>query len=106
MVRGPAAAGTGRGRREALEEYLATAAIVAVGISAVVLAQAKTDEDYDKLMKGVSAAMGHAAAVTKAAGAGNADEIATHQKQLAGVCQTCHTKYREKAETGYAIKKG
>ena len=26
-------------------------------------------------------------------------------KELGGVCQTCHAKYREKTETGFAIKK-
>ena len=128
------------------------AAVVALGVSVALSAQAKTDEDYDKLMKGVfaansamrkaadpdavaveskkleaffkdvaafwtarnnkeaadwaTAAMGQAAAITKAAGAKNAEEIAAAQKQLGGSCQTCHAKYREKTETGYAIKKG
>ncbi len=27
-------------------------------------------------------------------------------KELGGTCQTCHTKYREKTETGFVIKKG
>ena len=27
-------------------------------------------------------------------------------KELGGTCMTCHTKYREKTETGFAIKKG
>jgi cytochrome c556 len=126
--------------------------MVAVGVSAALLAQAKTDEDYDKLMKGVGAAngamrkaadpdavaaeskklealfkdaaafwtarsnkeaaewattaMNHAMAISKAAGAKNVEEIAAAQKQLGGMCQTCHAKYREKTETGYAIKKG
>jgi cytochrome c556 len=128
------------------------AAMVALGVSVALSAQAKTDEDYDKLMKGVgaangamrkaadpaaaaaeskkleaffkdaaafwtarnnkeaadwaTAAMNHAAAITKAAGAGDAEGMAAAQKQLGGTCQTCHTKYREKTETGYAIKKG
>jgi cytochrome c556 len=128
------------------------AAIVAVGASSALWAQAKTDEDYDKLMKGVGAAngamrkaadadavaaeskklealfkeaaafwtsrsnkeaadwattaMNQAAAISKAAGAKNVEEIAAAQKQLGGTCQTCHAKYREKTETGYAIKKG
>ena len=128
------------------------AAVVALGVSVALSAQARTDEDYDKLMKGVgaangamrkaadpdavaaeskkleaffkevsafwtarnnkeaadwaTAAMGQAAAITKAAAAKNTEEIAAAQKQLGGTCQTCHTKYREKTETGYAIKKG
>jgi cytochrome c556 len=128
------------------------AAIATLGLSVVLAAQAKTDEDYDKLMKGVNAAnqamrkaadnagvaaeskkleaffkdaaafwtgrnnkeaadwatsaMGHAAAITKAAGAGNAEEVAAHQKQLGGVCQACHGKYREKTDAGFVIKKG
>lgn len=127
-------------------------AMVALGVSAALSAQAKTDEDYDKLMKAVgqangamrkatdgagvaaeskklealfkeaatfwagrknqeaadwaTAAAGHAAAIAKAAGAGNIEEATAHQKQLGGTCQTCHTKYREKTESGYAIKKG
>ena len=128
------------------------ATVVALGVSVALSAQAKTDEDYDKLMKGVgaangamrkaadpdavaaeskkleaffkeaaafwtgrnnkeaadwaTAAMGQAAAITKAAAAKNTEEITAAQKQLGGTCQTCHTKYREKTETGYAIKKG
>ena len=128
------------------------ATMVAIGVSAVLSAQAKTDEDYDKLMKAVgaangamrkaadpagvgaeskklealfkdaaafwtarknqeaaewaTAAMGQAAAISKAAEAGNAEGITAAQKQLGGSCQTCHAKYREKTETGYAIKKG
>ena len=130
----------------------ALAATVVIAVSAVVSAQVKTDEDYDKLMKAVgaangamrkaaepagvaaeskklealfkdaaafwtarnnkeaadwaTAAMGHAADISKAAGAGNAEGITAAQKQLGGVCQTCHAKAREKTETGYAIKKG
>lgn len=125
-----------------------TALSVAVGVSA----QAKTDEDYDKVMKGVgaangamrkatepdaiaaeakklealfkdvnqfwagrnnkeaadwaTAAMNHAVAIQKAAMAKNTEGIAAAQKELGGVCQTCHTKNREKTETGFAIKKG
>jgi cytochrome c556 len=128
------------------------ATVVAVGVSVAVSAQAKTDEDYDKLMKGVgaangamrkaadpdavaaeskkleaffkevaafwtarnnkeaaewaTAAMNQAAAISKAAGAKDPEGIAAAQKQLGGTCQTCHAKYREKTETGYAIKKG
>ncbi len=128
-------------------------AMVALGVSAALSAQAKTDEDYDKLMKAVgqangamrkaagdmdvvaaeskklealfkdaatfgvgrknkeaadwaTAAAGHAASITKAAGAKNAEGVAAASKELGGTCQTCHTKYREKTETGYAIKKG
>jgi cytochrome c556 len=128
------------------------AVFVAVTSVAIVSAQAKTDEDYDKLMKGVGAANGamrkaadatatgveaaklvalfkdaqqfwtarnnkeaadwaasamtHAAEIEKAAKAGNAEAIAAHQKELGGTCMTCHTKYREKTESGFAIKKG
>ena len=127
------------------------AVLVSVGSVAILSAQAKTDEDYDKLMKAVGAANGamrkapdaaatgaeaaklvtlfkdaqqfwtarnnkeaadwaasamtHAAEVEKAAKAGNAEQIAAHQKQLGGMCMTCHTKYREKTETGFVIKK-
>ena len=128
------------------------AVLVSVGSVAILSAQAKTDEDYDKLMKGVGAANGamrkaadpaaagveaaklvvlfkdaqqfwtarnnkeaadwsaaaaeHAAAIETAAKANNAEQIAAHQKELGGTCQTCHAKYREKTETGYMIKKG
>ena len=128
------------------------AVILAVGSVAMLSAQAKTDEDYDKLMKGVGAAngamrkaadqaaagaeaaklvvlfkdaqqfwtarsnkkpadwaasaMNHAAEIEKAAKAGNAEAVAAHQKELGGMCQTCHTKYREKTESGFVIKKG
>ena len=132
---------------------MAAGLAVFVGVSsiAIVSAQAKTDEDYDKLMKGVGAANGamrkaadaaatgaeaaklvalfkdaqqfwmarnnkeaadwaasamtHAAEIEKAAKAGNAEGIASHQKELGGTCMTCHTKYREKTESGFAIKK-
>jgi cytochrome c556 len=53
-----------------------------------------------------AAAAGHAAAVATAAKAGKMDEVAAHSKELGATCQTCHAKYREKTETGYAIKKG
>lgn len=128
------------------------AVLVSVGSVAILSAQAKTDEDYDKLMKGVGAAngamrkaaspadagveaaklvvlfkdaqqfwtarnnkeaadwsaeaMAHATEIEKAAKAGNAEDVAAHQKQLGGMCQTCHTKYREKTESGFVIKKG
>ena len=128
------------------------AVLVSVGSMAILSAQAKSDEDYDKLMKGVGAANGamrkaadaaatgaeaaklvtlfkdaqqfwtarnnkeaadwaasamtHAAEIEKAAKAGSADGIASHQKELGGTCMTCHAKYREKTETGFAIKKG
>ena len=52
-----------------------------------------------------AAAMGHATEIEKAAKAGNAEGVAAHQKELGGTCMTCHTKYREKTETGFAIKK-
>ena len=51
------------------------------------------------------AAMNHAAAITKAAAAKNTEGIAASQKELGGMCQSCHAKYREKTETGFAIKK-
>jgi cytochrome c556 len=128
------------------------AVLVGVGSMSVLSAQSKTDEDYDKLMKGVGAANGalrkaadpkaasveaaklvalfkdaqqfwtarnnkeaadwsaaamtHAAAIEKAGAAGNAEEVAAHAKELGGTCQSCHAKYREKTETGFAIKKG
>jgi len=128
------------------------AAMVGIGSLAVLSAQSKTDEDFDKLMKGVGAANGalrkaadpkaaaveaeklvalfkdaqqfwtargnkeaadwsaaagtHAAAIVKEGNAGNAEGGAGHAKQLGGTCMTCHTKYREKTQTGFAIKKG
>lgn len=127
------------------------ALLVAITMSVAPSAQAKTDEDYDKLMKGVGAANGamrkatepdaiaaearklqalfkdvsafwtarnnqeaadwamsamtHAAEIEKAAAAKDTAGIAAHQKELGGVCQTCHAKNREKTETGFAIKK-
>ena len=111
-----------------------------------------SDEDYDKLMKGVGAANGALRAAAKeqnAAGVSaeaakmvvlfkdaqafwtarnnaeaaewagtamkHADTLAKATdmtaamgalKELGGMCMTCHTKYREKTETGFAIKKG
>ena len=127
------------------------ALLVAITLSVAPSAQAKTDEDYDKLMKGVGAAnavmrkategdvvaaeakklvalfkdvsafwtarqnaeaaewattaMSHAAEVEKAAMAKDLPGAMGHMKELGGVCQTCHAKYREKTETGFAIKK-
>jgi len=127
------------------------ALLVAITMSVTPSAQAKTDEDYDKLMKAVGAANG---AMRGAAKEQNASVVAaeaqklvalfkdvqafwtdrknaeaaewagtamTHastiakstdmtasmgaMKELGGVCQTCHAKYREKTETGFAIKK-
>ena len=131
---------------------MAAGLAVLVGSVAMVSAQSKTDEDYDKLMKGVGAANGamrkaadpkaaateaeklvalfkdaqqfwtarsnkeaadwaaaagtHAAAIVKEGNAGNAEGVAAHAKELGGTCQACHAKYREKTETGFAIKKG
>lgn len=128
------------------------AMVVGLGSAIALSAQAKTDEDYDKLMKGVGAANGalrkaadagaqaveagklaaafkdaqqfwagrnnkeaadwsaaamkHAAAVESAAKAGNAEATAAAMKELGSTCATCHMKYREKAESGYIIKKG
>ena len=48
----------------------------------------------------------HTGEIEKAARAGNAEGLASHQKELGGVCMTCHTKYREKTESGFVIKKG
>ena len=127
------------------------AVLVSVGSVAVLSAQAKTDEDYAKLMKAVGAANGalrgaakeqnaagvsaeaakmvdlfkdaqafwtarnnaeaaewagaamkHADALAKATDMGAAMGA---MKELGGTCQTCHAKYREKTETGFAIKK-
>ena len=52
-----------------------------------------------------AAAMNHAAEVDKALVAKNAESAAAHAKELGGTCVTCHNKYREKTETGFAIKK-
>lgn len=136
-----------------VSRFLLAAALAAlVGSVVMVSAQSKTDEDYDKLMKGVGAANGamrkaadpkaaaveaeklvalfkdaqqfwtargnkeaadwaasagaHAAEIVKAGNAGNAEGVASHSKELGGVCMACHTKYREKTESGFAIKKG
>jgi cytochrome c556 len=128
------------------------AVLVSVGSVAILSAQSKTDEDYDKLMKGVgaangalrkaaspadaateatklvalfkdaqqfwtarnnkdaadiaAAAVGHATEIEKEGKAGNAEGVAAHAKELGGTCQACHTKYREKTESGFVIKKG
>jgi len=131
---------------------MAAGLAVLVTSVAIVSAQSKTDEDYDKLMKGVGQANGalrkaadpkaaaveaeklvalfkdaqqfwtgrgnkeaadwagaagmHAAAIVKEGNAGNAEGVAAHAKELGGTCMTCHTKYREKTESGFVIKKG
>ena len=128
------------------------AVLVGVSSMSILSAQSKTDEDFDKLMKGVgsangamrkaadaaateaeatklvalfkdaqqfwtarnnkeaadwsAAAMNHASAIAAAAKAGKTEDVAAHQKELGGTCQTCHAKYREKGETGFMIKKG
>jgi cytochrome c556 len=138
-----------------VSRYLLAAGLaVLVGVSSmsILSAQSKTDEDFDKLMKGVgsangamrkaayaaateaeatklvalfkdaqqfwtarsnkeaadwsAAAMDHASAIVAAAKAGKTEDVAAHQKELGGTCQSCHAKYREKTETGFAIKKG
>ena len=136
-----------------VSRFLMAAGLAAlVGSVAMVSAQSKTDEDYDKLMKGVGAANGalrkaadpkaaaveaeklvalfkdaqqfwtargnkeaadwagsagtHAAEIVKAGNAGNAEGVASHAKELGGTCMTCHTKYRDKSEAGFIIKKG
>ena len=128
-------------------------ALLAFGLgAAIVSAQSKTDEDYDKLMKGVGAANGalrkatdpdaqaaeaaklvalfkdaqqfwagrnnkeaadwagaamkHASSAEAAFKAKNAEASVAAMKELASTCQTCHTKYRERGESGYQIKKG
>lgn len=128
------------------------AVLVSASSISILSAQSKTDEDFDKLMKGVGAANGamrkaadaaateaeatklvalfkdaqqfwtarnnkeaadwsaaamqHASAIATAAKAGKTEDVAAHQKELGGTCQTCHAKYREKTETGFMIKKG
>jgi cytochrome c556 len=52
-----------------------------------------------------AAAATHAAAIETAAKAKKTEDAAEHMKQLGGSCQSCHMKYREKTETGFAIKK-
>ena len=50
-------------------------------------------------------AFGSAMAVSKAAKAGNMDEVASNFKTLTGTCAPCHTAHREKAADGsYSIK--
>jgi len=124
---------------------------VAISSAAILSAQAKTDEDYDKLMKAVGAANGtiakatdgaaiageakklqalfkdaqqfwtarnnteaagyaasamtHAAEIEKAATANNMEGVATHRKEMGGMCQACHKANREKTETGFQIRK-
>ena len=131
---------------------MAAGLAVLVGSVAMVSAQSKTDEDYDKLMKGVGAANGvlrkatdpdaqaaeaaklvalfkdaqqfwagrnnkeaadwsgaamkHAASAEAAFKARNAEASVAAMKELASTCQTCHTKYRERGDAGYQIKKG
>lgn len=127
--------------------------IMLVGMGAAIgSAQSKTDEDYDKLMKGVGAANGalrkgtdpaaqageaaklvalfkdaqqfwagrnnkeaadwsgaamkHAGSVEAAFKEKNTEAAAAAMKELGSTCSTCHSKYREKAESGYVIKKG
>ena len=128
------------------------ALLVAITMSVTPSAQAKTDEDYDKLMKAVGAANGAmrgaakeqnaagvaaeaqkmvalfkdaqafwtarsnteaaewaGAAVTHAGTIAKATDMTVAMgamKELGGTCQTCHAKYRDKTETGFAIKKG
>ena len=52
------------------------------------------------------AAMTHAAEIEKADEGMATRSHRAHQKELGGTCMTCHTKYREKTETGFAMKKG
>ena len=134
--------------------FLVTGLTLLVGLGSAVMltAQSKTDEDYDKVMKGVGAANGamrkgtdpdaqaaeaaklvalfkdaqqfwtgrnnkeaadwagaamkHAASAEAAFKAKNTEASAAALKELGGTCSTCHSKYREKTETGFAIRKG
>ena len=137
----------------ASRSFLAVGLALVVGLgAAIVSAQSKTDEDYDKLMKGVGAANGalrkgtdpdaqaaeaaklvalfkdaqqfwtgrsnkeaadwagaamkHASSAEAAFKAKDAAAAGAAMKELASTCSTCHTKYREKGEAGYVIKKG
>ena len=135
-----------------VSRFLMAAGLALLVGTVAMSAQSKTDEDFDKLMKGVGSANGamrkaadatataaeaakletlfkdaqqfwkarnnneaaewseaaakHAEAIVTAAKAGKMEDVAAHQKELGGTCQTCHAKYREKTETGFVIKKG
>ena len=52
------------------------------------------------------AAMKHAASAEAAFKAKDAEASAAALKELASSCSTCHSKYREKGEAGWVIKKG
>ncbi len=45
-----------------------------------------------------------AAAVEKAASAGNWDEAADDAKKIAATCGQCHMAHREKGDSGFKIK--
>ena len=137
----------------ATRSFLAVGLALLVGLgAAIVSAQSKTDEDYDKLMKSVGAANGvlrksadpdaqaaeatklvalfkdaqqfwtgrnnkeaadwagaamkHASSAEAAFKAKNTEAAAAAMKELGSTCQTCHTKYRERTDSGYVIKKG
>jgi cytochrome c556 len=127
--------------------------VVAIGFAVAPQARQASDEDYDKIMKGVGAANGamrkamatdaaaasaeakklielfksanafwtarknteaadlaagamkQAMAVDAALSAKNMDGAAEAAKTLGGSCMTCHGKYREKTEAGFAIRK-
>jgi cytochrome c556 len=51
-------------------------------------------------------AMDHATEIDKAAAAKNMAGVGEHTKLMMGMCQTCHSKYRDRAADGtYSIKK-
>ena len=51
-------------------------------------------------------AMDHALEIDKAAAAKNMAGVGEHAKMMMGACQTCHSKYRDRAADGtYSIKK-
>ena len=62
-----------------------------------------TDRKNAEAAEWAGAAMNHAATIAKAT---DITVAMGSMKELGGTCQTCHAKYREKTETGFAIKKG
>ena len=50
--------------------------------------------------------MKHASSAEAAFKAKNTDNAAAAVKELGATCSTCHTKYRDKSDTGYVIRKG
>lgn len=65
-----------------------------------------TERNNKEAADWAKSAMDHATEIDKAAVAKNMLSIAEHTKMLMGSCQTCHTKYRDRAADGtYMIKK-